>query len=161
MRARRQPQLDLRLNAATLDAAERWHEGASVAYLGGTLRLRLSSEYAEAKQVAEELHLPLPPEATPRQIQDCAEAWLRTQAMRHLNDLIMQKSALAGRRALRLVLSFATCDHWVTAPDATTLRCHWRLIEQPAAVIESVISRALTSLPQEAPAHDLFSLPSC
>jgi len=161
MRARRQPQLDLRLNAAMPDAAKRWHDGASIAYLGGMLRLLLSGEYTEATQVSGALHLLLPPQAAPRQIQDCAEAWLRAEAMRHLNDLIMQKSALAGRRAPRLVLSFASRDHWIEAPDANTLRCHWRLIEQPAAAIDSAISRALVSLPQTTADCDLFALPSC
>ena len=161
MRARRQPQLDLRLNAAMPDAATRWHDGASIAYLGGTLRLVLSGEYAEAEQVVEDLHLPLPPQATPRQIQDCAETWLRSEAMRRLNDLIIKKSALAGRRAPRLVLSFASRDHWIEAPDANTLRCHWRLIEQPAAAIDSAISRALASLPRTTADRDLFALPSC
>ena len=175
MRPRRQPQLDLRLNAAAPDAAARWHEGASIAYLGGTLRLMLSGEYAEATQVSSALHLPLPPQATPRQIQDCAEAWLRAEAVRHLTALVKEKlcaavslnpsldsgTALAGRRAPRLVLSFAARDHWVEAPDASTLRCHWRLIEQPPAVIDSAISRALASLPQATADHDLFALPSC
>lgn len=161
MRPRRQPQLDLRLNAATPDAAARWHEGASIAYFGGTLRLLLSGEYAEAKQVSEELHLPLPPQATPRQIQDCAEAWLRAEAVRHLTALVKEKSALATRRAPRLVLSFASRDHWIEAPDANTLRCHWRLIEQPPAIIDSAISRALASSPKATADRDLFALPSC
>jgi len=161
MRPRRQPQLDLRLNAAAPDAAARWHEGALIAYLGGTLRLMLSGEYAEATQVSSALHLPLPPQATPRQVQDCAETWLRAEAVRHLTALVKEKSALAGRRAPSLVLAFAARDHWVEAPDANTLRCHWRLIEQSPAVIDSAISRALASLPQATADHDLFALPSC
>lgn len=164
MRSRRQPQLDLRLNAATPDAAARWHDGASIAYLGGTLRLLLSGEYAEATQVSGALHLPLPPQAMPRQIQDCAEAWLRAEAVRHLTRLINEKSVLATRRTPRLALSFASRDHWIEAPDANTLRCHWRLIEQPPAIIDDAISRALAGLTNITAAtadHDLFALPSC
>jgi predicted metal-dependent hydrolase len=164
MRPRRQPQLDLRLNAAAPDAAARWHEGASVAYLGGTLRLMLSGEYAEATQVSGALHLPLPPQAMPRQIQDCAEAWLRAEAVRHLTRLINEKLVLATRRTPRLALSFASRDHWIEAPDANTLRCHRRLIEQPPAIIDSAIGRELASLTNTTAATadcDLFALPSC
>jgi hypothetical protein len=45
--------------------------------LGGSLRLVLGTPHHEALRTGDTLDLPLPPEATPRQIQDRAEAWLR------------------------------------------------------------------------------------
>lgn len=159
MRPHRKPQLDLQLDAAIPDAASRWHEGASIAWLGGALRLLLSSVHAETVREGDALHLPLPPQATPRQIQDRAEAWLRTEAVRRLTRLVNEKSALARRRAPRLTLSFAARGNWVETPDAATLRCHWRLIEQPAAVIDAAISRALTTLPRDASGSNLFVIP--
>lgn len=160
MRSLRKSQLDLRLNTAAPDAATRWHAGAAILCRGHALRLQLDNAHSQATQENDVLHLPLPPQATPRQIQDRAEAWLREQAMRHLTLLIAEKSALAGRRTPRLALSFAARGHWIEAQDADTVRCHWRLIEQPDAAIAQTIERALAALPP-APsvpqAADLFA----
>jgi hypothetical protein len=174
MRTRRPPQLNLRLNAAPPDAASRWRDGAAIAYLGGTLRLRLAAGCVTATRAGDELQLPLPPQAAPRQIQDSAEAWLRAEALRYLQMLAadcMKKSALAGRLftdttdtithtgAPRIVLSFARSDDWIAVAD-DTLRCHWRLIEQPAEIIAAALQRALARLPStlsaDARANDLF-----
>jgi hypothetical protein len=98
---RRAPQLNLRLDADTPDPAQRWHDGAELAYLGSSLRLALGSTEAEARHNGDTLALPLPPQATPRQIQDRAEAWQREEASRLLQEVITQKSALAARRVRR------------------------------------------------------------
>lgn len=164
---RRAPQLNLRLDAGTPDPAQRWHDGASLAYLGGSLRLLLGGTDAEARLVGETLALPLPPQATPRQIQDRAEAWLRDEAKRLLCEVIAQKFlegrsalALAGRRAPALALSFATRGHWVEPCHGDALRCNWRLIEQPLPVIEQAIARAIAALPREQRGGDLFGAPA-
>ena len=153
---KRAPQLALRLDTGTPDPAQRWHEGASLAYLGGSLHLMLGSADGEARRESDTLALPLPPQATPRQIQDRAEAWLREEATRVLGQIIQQKSALAGRRAPGLALSFAARGHWVEPRDDRTLRCNWRLIEQPLPVIEQAIARAIAALPREDRGCDLF-----
>lgn len=165
MRALRKPQLDLRLDAAAPDAATRWHDRATIPYRGRNLCLRLDDGPAETTLEGDELHLPLPPGATPRQIQDRTEAWLREQAMRHLSTLVTEKfppgrkaPALAERRGpLRLVLSFARGGHWIEATGDNTLRCHWRLIEQPDAVIARAVDRALALLPATQAMADLFA----
>ena len=153
--ANRSPQLKLKLDSAP-DAATRWHDGAALAFLGGSLRLVLGTQHQDALREGDTLDLPLPPQATPRQIQDRAEAWLRDEAKRVLLQVIEQKSALAGRRAPRLALSFATRGHWVDVQGSDSLRCNWRLIEQPMAVIEQAISRAIAALPPEKNGFDLF-----
>jgi predicted metal-dependent hydrolase len=81
---------------------------------------------------------------------------LRYEAKRLLSQVIEQKSALAGRRAPRLALSFAARGHWVEVQDDDSLRCNWRLIEQPMAVIEQAIARAIATLPPEDKGFDLF-----
>ena len=156
---RRDPQIALRLDGSEPDPAGRWHDGAALAYLGGSLRLVLGTPHHEALHTGDTLELPLPPEATPRQIQDRAEAWLREQAKRILEQVIAQKSALAGRRAPRLALSFAARGHWVEARDSDVLRCNWRLIEQPLPVIEQAIARGIATLPAEDQGFDLFGGP--
>jgi hypothetical protein len=76
----RSPQLKLKLDSNSPDPASRWHDGATLAYLGGSLRLVLGTQHKEALREGDTLDLPLPPQATPRQIQDRAEAWLRDEA---------------------------------------------------------------------------------
>ena len=161
----RRAQLDLRLDGSAPDPASRWHDGALLAFLGGRLRLVLGTRHKEALQEGDTLSLPLPPHATPRQIQDRAEAWLRAEAKRRLQQIIDQKFmerraplSLTGRRAPRLALSFAARGHWVEARDHDTLRCNWRLIEQPMAVIEQAIARGVAALPPEEGGFDLFGM---
>jgi len=155
----RSPQLKLRLDGSEPETASRWHDGAALAYLGGQLRLVLGTRHKEALREGELLDLPLPPQATPRQIQDRAEAWLRAEAKRILQEVIAEKSALAGRRAPRLALSFAARGHWVEVQGSDALRCNWRLIEQPLPVIEQAIARGLASLPPPDNGFDLFGTP--
>ena len=158
----RRPQLDLKLDGSAPDPASRWHEGASLAFLGGSLRLVLGTQQKDALREGDTLDLPLPPQATPRQIQDRAEAWLRAEARRRLQQIIDQKfvergaQALTGHRAPRLALSFAARGHWVEVKDHETLRCNWRLVEQPMAVIEQAIARAIAAMPPEESGSDLF-----
>ena len=167
MNTARSPQLKLRLDGSEPEAASRWHDGATLAYLGGSLRLVLGTRHKEAQREGQLLDLPLPPQATPRQIQDRAEAWLRAEAKRILLQLIEQKlceavslgTALAGRRAPRLALSFAARGHWVEVQGSDALRCNWRLIEQPLPVIEQAIARGLASLPPQDNGFDLFGTP--
>lgn len=155
---RRDPQLALRLDPAESDNP--WREGAELPYLGGRLAISLGGSGATAQRSGNTLALALPPQATPRQIQDRAEAWLREEALRVLEDLLARKSALAGRRAPRLALSFATRADWIDTRDPDCLRCNWRLVEQPLPAIEQAVARAVAALPPEQPALDLFGIPS-
>ena len=155
----RNPQLNLKLDSSQVDPASRWHDGAALAFLGGSLHLVLGTAHKDAACEGNALALPLPPQATPRQIQDRAEAWLRAEAKRRLQQVIEQKSALAGRRAPRLTLSFAARGNWVEVQGSDALRCNWRLIEQPLAVIEQSVARAIAALPPEDQGFDLFGAP--
>lgn len=169
MRSVRKPQHDLRLDTTTPDAASRWHVGASIRWLSLSLRLTLSREHVQACRQGDTLFLPLPPHATPRQIQDSAEAWLRTDAIRYLTQCIAEKSALAIRQPPRLILSFATRGDWVELLDAAsasttdittdppTLRCYWRLIEQAPEIIDAVLRKALRPYFHPQPNQSLFA----
>ena len=170
MRSIRKRQLDLRLDATAPDPALHWHEGTLIRYLGLSLRLTLSHEHVQTCRQGDTLFLPLPPHATPRQIQDSAEAWLRADAIRYLTHCIAEKSALAIRRQPRLVLSFATRGNWVElldaapasatdiAPESATLRCYWRLIEQSPEIIDAALNQALRPyFSFDQPSHPLFA----
>ncbi|HTY04807.1 MAG TPA: YgjP-like metallopeptidase domain-containing protein [Rhodocyclaceae bacterium] len=154
---KRPPQLALRLDAAAPDAGARWREGASLTYLGADLVLRLDTGCKEASLVGGELHLPLPPEATPRQIQDAAESWLRARAQRVISAQVVMAARHRGRSAPAVSLSFAARGSWAQLEE-NGLRFHWRLIEQPQEVIAQVVARAVASLPRADATLDLFAL---
>ncbi|MFN4149064.1 MAG: hypothetical protein ACK4E4_05880 [Rhodocyclaceae bacterium] len=148
------PQLPLRLETTALDPDTRWRAGGRIAYLGGWLTLRLDTDRRSPERVGDELHLPLPPGASPRQIRDMAEAWLRDAALSMLQDMV-RNSALAIRHPCQVTLSFSRHGDWARR-DGDILRCHWRLIEQPLAVIELALARALATEADGAAIEDLF-----
>lgn len=154
---RRDPQLTLRLDLDAPDPAARWRDGARLPYLGGEVALSLDTFYREAALADGVLHLPLPPEATPRQVQDAAEAWLRQEAGRVLSVCITLEARRLGRTVPACSLSFAARASWVQPDGRGGLRCNWRLIEQPLAAIEQAVGRAVAALPPEAATPDLFA----
>ncbi|MBA3032156.1 MAG: M48 family metallopeptidase [Gammaproteobacteria bacterium] len=151
------PQLTLRLEAAAPDGDAPWRAGGSVVFLGASLRLVLDTACRTPERIGEELHLPLPPAATPRQIRDAAESWLRDEASRSFTAIVTQKSALAGRRSPDIALVFGKRSDWVQR-DGDKLRCHWRLIEQLPTVIEQVLGRALAAMQPAPVCDDLFAV---
>jgi hypothetical protein len=157
---KRNPQLPLRLDAANAATDAPWCAGACIAYLGATLSLVLDTACRAPERIGDELHLPLPPAATPRQICDATESWLRDEALSMFSRIVMQKSALAGRHpspAPRIALIFGKRSDWVRHEN-NILRCHWRLIEQSPAVIEQVLGRAVAALQPAPLCDDLFAL---
>ena len=151
---KRDPQLTLRLGSDT--PAEHWRDGVTATYLGGRITVQLGTDHKQAGLDGAMLHLPLPPQASPRQIQDAAEAWLRRQAQQLIGAAIQRHAARLGIPTPRLALSFASKGGWISAEPAC-LRCNWHLIEQPASVIEQVIARAITQLPRPPLEDDLFA----
>lgn len=152
------PQLPLQLDAAAPDAAARWRDGIRVPYLGTSVALQLDTACREAALDGGILHLPLPPEATPRQIRDGTEAWLRAQAAAVIEAAVANVARGMARATPRIGFSFAARGDWWQADGRGGLRFHWRLIEQPEAVIAQVVRQALANLPLPAPEPDLFAL---
>lgn len=153
----RHPQLALRLDFEAPDPGARWRDGARLPYLGGAIVLALDTDRRTAALEDGVLHLPLPPEATPRQVQDGAEAWLRKEAARLLAACIALEARRLGRPAPHSSLSFAARASWVQPDGRGGLRCNWRLIEQPLEVIEQTVALALAKLPATESAPDLFA----
>ena len=142
------PQLSLRLDSAPPDPARRWHDGAGLAYLGRHLILRLDTDRKDAVRDGDTLHLPLPPAATPRQIQDGVEAWLRREATRLIGASVEHQEQRLGDSASRWALSFSARGGWASQHADGSLRFNWRLVEQPVGVIEEVVGNALALLPR-------------
>ena len=156
----RSPQLTLRFDSeSSLSApAERWRDGADLKYLGAHLLLRLDTDRKTAVRDGATLHLPLPPAASPRQIQDGVEAWLRQEAMRLIGASIERQSQRLARSVPPWALSFSARSDWVRGHADGSLRCNWRLIEQPAALIEQAVSQALAALPPANATADFWAI---
>lgn len=153
---KRDPQLSLRLGTEAPAAGGHWCDGATTTYLGAPITLHLGTDHKQAALEGATLHLPLPPEASARQIQDAAEAWLRREAQHLIGAAIHRHAARMGITPPRLALSFATKSGWVAA-ETGCLRCNWHLIEQPAGVIDQVVARALAQMPRPTVEGDLFA----
>lgn len=144
------PQLRLRLDAVPPTTGAHWCAGTAIPCCGRHLTLVLDTACPVPERRDDELHLPLPPAATPQQIRDTAESWLRDTALRTF-------SALVQGRGCRIVLAYGKRGDWARR-DGQVLRCHWRLIEQPPAVIAQVLDRALAEPPPTAACQDMFAL---
>ncbi|MBV2235786.1 MAG: DUF45 domain-containing protein [Sterolibacterium sp.] len=119
------------------------------AFLGGELTLCLTGQHDMATLEGDVLHLPLPPAATARQIQDGVEAWLRQAAA----ELIVAGLTPANPHARAVMpqwaFSFAAQADWVQLHPDGSLRFNWRLIELPRAEISRIVAvAALTSANQ-------------
>jgi predicted metal-dependent hydrolase len=152
----RRPQLDLRLDSAPPNPAARWHDGALLIYLGRSVVLRLSTGASVAFLEENMLHLPLPPQASPRQIQDSAEAWLRREATRIIAAGVAREAQHRGLTNARWALSFGLRRGGFELHRDGSLRFNWRMIEQPTEVIDDVIARAIAVLPPPADSIDLW-----
>jgi predicted metal-dependent hydrolase len=154
---KRPPQLALRLDAQAPNAEAHWREGAPLPYLGQAIALKLDTDCKEAVLLGGELHLPLPPQATPRQVQDAAESWLRARAVRVIRAQVAMAARGLGRNMPSVSLSFAARGNWARVEERG-LRFHWRLIEQPSETIAQVVERAVAGLPRADATLDLFAL---
>ena len=158
-RTPRNPQLALQLDAGIPDPAARWHDGASFAYLGDTLQLTIDADRKIAMRVGNTLHLPLPPAASPRQIQDGVEAWLRQEAARLIGLQVDAQAGRLSRPSPPWALSFASRGGWSQHHADGSLRFNWRLIEQPRETIEQVVAAAFGALPAANATADLWDMP--
>jgi len=154
----RSAQLALRLDAALPDPDARWRDGVEIAYLGGRLILRLDTDRRLAVLEGANLHLPLPPAASSRQIRDAAEAWLRQAAAQRIGASIERQAHDLRRAVPRWALSFAARGSWSQSHADGSLRFNWRLIEQQPALIEETVGRALAALPPADVTADLWAM---
>lgn len=152
------PQRTLFKASSSAPPEAQWRAGASIDYLGASVQLRCDTDRKQAELEEDVLHLPLPPEATSRQIQDAAESWLRREATQLFKVIAARAAVRLGRDVPGLRLSFSTRDSW-TVVDESGLVCNWRLVGQPPAVIELALTRVVAGLPPRQKTSDLFAVP--
>lgn len=124
---------------------QRWEEGASVPYLGQSLRLRLAAgARARVEQAGAELHVTaraLDAEGVRRPV----VAWYRRAALVHLAHRAFVLARLAGLAPPRVLLSSAQ-SRWGSCNSRREVRLAWRLVKAPPALIDYVVCHELAHL---------------
>jgi predicted metal-dependent hydrolase len=149
-RERAQKQLSARID---------WREGASVPYLGDVVVLVLDPrvegahlhvpsplvEQALPGVAQKTLHLGLPQDASPEQIQTLVQTWLQQEALRIFMERVPLYAAQLGVCVTKVRLSSAK-TRWGSASADGSIRLHWRLIHFGMDVIDYVVAHELAHL---------------
>jgi predicted metal-dependent hydrolase len=141
-------QLEERKAALKMD----WQAGAQLAYLGGTLLVRVDSLAAkhvlaclEDMENRSVLILALPAGASDKKIRDTTKKWLLQQATQHYTARMNHYADLLGVTWRTLTLTNAN-TRWGSAKADGSIRLHWRLMQFSPAVIDYVVAHELSHL---------------
>lgn len=141
-------QREERMSALKMD----WQAGAQLAYLGGTLQVRMDPQAAqEALMALDEavgvwvLTLALPVAASDQKIRDTTKKWLVQQAMQHYTARMNHFAPLLGVRWRTMTLTNAN-TRWGSAKADGSIRLHWRLMQFSPEVIDYVVAHELSHL---------------
>ena len=129
-----------------------WQAGAQLAYLGGTLWVRVDPQAAkhalarsdEAENCAV-LALALPATASDKKIRDTTKKWIAQQATQHYTARMNHFASLLGVTWRSLALTNAN-TRWGSAKADGAIRLHWRLMQFSPEVIDYVVAHELSHL---------------
>jgi predicted metal-dependent hydrolase len=129
-----------------------WQAGARLAYLGGTLQVRVDPQAAKEKLSPSDeavdtwvLMLALPVTASEKKIRDATKKWLVQQATQHYTTRMNYFAPLLGVRWRSLTLTNAN-TRWGSAKADGSIRLHWRLMQFSPEVIDYVVAHELSHL---------------
>jgi predicted metal-dependent hydrolase len=124
---------------------QRWDDGASLPYLGESIRLRLlSGRRAFAEIVEDELRVTVAA-AGDDAVRRGVVAWYRRAALAHLAHRAFFFSRLAVLAPPRVMLSSANA-RWGSCNSRREVRLSWRLVKAPPALIDYVVCHELAHL---------------
>lgn len=133
-----------RVQAARIE----WRDGASLAFLGQPLSLRIdlaqraSTRFDQATRL---LIVGLPTGAAEAQIRDTVQAWLQRRARAVFEPRCAHFALALGVEMKQLRLSSAQ-TRWGSASADGTIRLNWRLIHFAPAIIDYVVAHELAHL---------------
>lgn len=153
----RSGQLSLSLETGSSAPTEHWRNGMVLAYQGVSVVLCLDTVFQTIQLLEGTLHLPLPPGAVARQIQDAVEAWLRQEAQRVIAESLRVTAQQLNCRIPEWSLSFSAQTDWVQCHPNGSLRFNWHLVEQSPDVIRQVVERVLKQFMESPVTADLWS----
>jgi len=122
-----------------------WRDGVALAYLGGTLTLRVSQgSRAHVELVQGELRARLR-EPGGASIERAVVAWYKRAALAHLAGRAFTLAQLAGLTPPRVLLSSARA-RWGSCNTRREVRLAWRLVKARPDLIDYVICHELAHL---------------
>jgi len=125
-----------------------WRDGATLAYLGADLTLRILATQANGityDEARRELTICLPANSTEQQLKDRVQGWLQGQAQ----HLFAQRLPLYAEKLQVAYRSFAlSCatTQWGSCTADGKIRLNWRLIHFTLPLIDYVIAHELAHL---------------
>lgn len=129
-----------------------WQNGAALAYLGGTLQVRVDTLAAKHSLKSDSesentsvLSLALPASASDKKIRDTTKKWIAQQATQHYTARMNHYAALLGVTWRTLALTNAN-TRWGSAKADGSIRLHWRLMQFSPEVIDYVVAHELSHL---------------
>ncbi len=141
-------QREARMAALKMD----WQAGAQLAYLGGTLQVRVDPQAEKhlLKSAGESentsvLTLALPAIASDQKIRDTTKKWIAQQATQHYTARMNHYASLLGVTWRTLALTNAN-TRWGSAKADGSIRLHWRLMQFSPEVIDYVVAHELSHL---------------
>lgn len=141
--------VEQRERASRVQAARiEWRDGASLAYLGQPLTLRLNGEARAGVRFDEDgrvLSIGLPDGAGEAQIRDMVQAWLQRRARALFEPRCQHFAQALGVTMKQLRLSSAQ-TRWGSASADGSIRLNWRLVHFAPAIIDYVVAHELAHL---------------
>jgi predicted metal-dependent hydrolase len=129
-----------------------WQAGGQLAYLGGTLQVRVDPQAAKHVLMRTDdaanravLTLALPATASEKKIRDATKKWMLQQATQHYTARMNHYAALLGVTWRSLALTNAN-TRWGSAKADGSIRLHWRLMQFSPEVIDYVVAHELSHL---------------
>lgn len=127
-----------------------WAGGLQLAWLGGTLTVRLGAPAVRRGLPLVELAdgalwAALPPTASATQLRDAVQAWMMRAAHAHFEQRLDHFAPRLGVRWASLRLSGAA-TRWGSAKADGSIRLHWRLMQFAPEVVDYVVAHELSHL---------------
>jgi predicted metal-dependent hydrolase len=129
-----------------------WQNGAALAYLGGTLLVRVDPDAASTTLTSTDetgdarvLSLALPAGVSDKKISDTTKKWIAQQATQHYTARMNHYASLLGVTWRTLALTNAN-TRWGSAKADGSIRLHWRLMQFSPEVIDYVVAHELSHL---------------
>lgn len=123
----------------------RWHDGATLPYLGRTLTMRADPRACGHTRLdGDELRIALT-EFSVEQLRERAQAWLRARATELFEERISHFAAILGQNPTRWSLSSARTRWGSCGPDGA-IRLNWRLMHFPPMIVDYVVAHELAHL---------------
>jgi predicted metal-dependent hydrolase len=125
--------------------AIRWHDGATLRFLGSVLTLSVDPGARGIARDGDLLRVGLPPRAGEEQLRDRVQSWLQARAREVFAERIPVFAARLGRTPSRWALSSARTRWGSCTPDGA-IRLNWRLVHFPTEIVDYVIAHELAHL---------------